>query len=1269
MMFLKTVGRGLASAVLLAALSSAGAMEVSENVMLDADADWREHGTVTIPQGVTVDLNGHSLKVKGLICNGSIVNRLVADGYCQLTYIESSRTQWIDTEFVPDEATGVDMDFSTLTENDNRAFFCATWGSNGNMLVVNQGQFRFFGGGGNIVAFSPNRHYRFVSAPGEDPNVALYDGETGARLGGGNNSLKNQNNYTMTLFAGNNNGTRFQHSTFRLHAFKMTDNGTVVRDLVPVERVSDGKPGLYDRVNAIFYDNKGTGEFIKGEVATKLILDLSDGAPYSIDGTCEVPVVVASCGLTQDCDLRALGPVKFEGTVALNSHKLLTAGTMGNGKIVNLLGLNSFSHYRFKVEAIGSGNTLGFSDLRLFSYGANVTGLRSGASADHGGGYSADNQTHLAVLDGSVDNKWCVVGINNFNTLWVQVDFAEPIAITKYEWWSTNDGLQRDRAPTKWRFQGSNDGTTWIDIDVVQRAYGDNPATSKTLAYTYDTGLTTRPTTGEFHIDVPEGETAENTLSLEGDVRLVKDGAGALVETRTVQYHEGGDEIVAGTLLYAAQNYVVPGNLILSGGTLVVADGSPLTVGGAVSITAPSSLLFLGEAPVGNKLLVTHAGSGFELTDLTLQVEPEIVGEGSLYVENGDLTAFFGGVDDVAVAYWTGTLDGDVSKSGNWRCINGLGVELSDRLPGELTTIRIGGDVNIQFPVGTVLPHRKLVFDACRLTVDCDWRGLADPIDGSIDLNGHTLQVADLSGSGVIQQGFTGGYKFYRFKIEAIGSGTVLGFSDLRLFSAGIDVTRMYNSATGNNGGGSNGGGDQSFFAVLDGSCDNKWCAVNINNFNNLWVQLEYAEPILITRYEWWSTNDGAQRERAPTKWRFQGSNDGTTWVDIDVVQRAFDENPAASKTLAYKKILKPELPPPAELHVEVPTGETRTNTSLEISGNVKVVKEGEGTLVASKAGQTYLGGTLVVAGTLKPGANANGVFGSEAATLAVADGAQLLDPLAANLAFEGLGLELAGTGPDGTGAYRVTTFKGSAYTYAWTAGLALTDDTLFGRDDYGFGLVAFNYCALPLKLNGHTLTYRSPKAPGQQNATHLAFANVQGDGPGTLVISDNVKLYPMKDKESVLSEVTLVIEPLAEYWTGNDAAGQNLTVSNLVYRSTSANSQTARTTKVLGCYAPASTTSAPKVQLGDAEHLKTTLDLGEMNTAFDANLGGGLTFVEGSTVKVMIGARKVSQQEWLVTWSGKPANVTFVSGQRNGCLQVGEAGIRFISGLMVIIR
>ena len=55
----------------------------------------------------------------------------------------------------------------------------------------------------------------------------------------------------------------------------------------------------------------------------------------------------------------------------------------------------------------------------------------------------------------------------------------------------------------------------------------------------------------------------------------------------------------------------------------------------------------------------------------------------------------------------------------------------------------------------------------------------------------------------------------------------------------------------------------------------------------------------------------------------------------------------------------------PGELHVNVASG-TVTNSSVSISGNLKLVKEGAGKFVSAR-GQTYSGGTLVAAGSLRP--------------------------------------------------------------------------------------------------------------------------------------------------------------------------------------------------------------------------------------------------------------------------------------------------------------
>ncbi len=59
-------------------------------------------------------------------------------------------------------------------------------------------------------------------------------------------------------------------------------------------------------------------------------------------------------------------------------------------------------------------------------------------------------------------------------------------------------------------------------------------------------------------------------------------------------------------------------------------------------------------------------------------------------------------------------------------------------------------------------------------------------------------------------------------------------------------------------------------------------------------------------------------------------------------------------------------------LEVDVASGITANAANAELSGSLKLVKKGEGTLVASKAQQTYTGGTLVEAGALKCALNGN---------------------------------------------------------------------------------------------------------------------------------------------------------------------------------------------------------------------------------------------------------------------------------------------------------
>ena len=72
---------------------------------------------------------------------------------------------------------------------------------------------------------------------------------------------------SVYLFAGNmaySGGSRIG-CRCRIMSFTMTRGDEVVMDLIPVRRKVDGKPGMYDVLNDVFYVNHGSMDFVEGE--------------------------------------------------------------------------------------------------------------------------------------------------------------------------------------------------------------------------------------------------------------------------------------------------------------------------------------------------------------------------------------------------------------------------------------------------------------------------------------------------------------------------------------------------------------------------------------------------------------------------------------------------------------------------------------------------------------------------------------------------------------------------------------------------------------------------------------------------------------------------------------------------------------------------------------------------------------------------------------------------------------------------------------------
>ena len=196
--------------------------------------------------------------------------------YRNLAYIESYRTAYINTKYVPNSKTDIEMAFSFLYPLKTRAYLFGVYGSDdGGRLQFCYGPAAvgcFLGYGSNYqsgvtgIPYNTARHVaRYV--PGEG---FYFDGTlvTTASV-----DLKTWDGTSANLFLGanNRNGGPMDTSSnapIRIYSCKIREDGVPVRDFVPVQRKFDGKNGLLDKVTGEFYAYYGPNtDYAAGELS------------------------------------------------------------------------------------------------------------------------------------------------------------------------------------------------------------------------------------------------------------------------------------------------------------------------------------------------------------------------------------------------------------------------------------------------------------------------------------------------------------------------------------------------------------------------------------------------------------------------------------------------------------------------------------------------------------------------------------------------------------------------------------------------------------------------------------------------------------------------------------------------------------------------------------------------------------------------------------------------------------------------------------------
>ena len=198
--------------------------------------------------------------------------------YQELDYIESTGTQYIDTNYIINANTKIE---DWITGNIDNA---SLNGSDGPASSTSKFRFKYgFNLGNWAIGYADkwlsiyktskpidtNTFYKFTIGKGIqkiEPDIFSYEY---------NYELGAYPTRTMLLFALREDTNKIMYATnLKRKECKIYENNVLIRDFIPCYRKIDNVVGLYDLANNQFYTNAGTGVFLMGTEVNKADMNL-----------------------------------------------------------------------------------------------------------------------------------------------------------------------------------------------------------------------------------------------------------------------------------------------------------------------------------------------------------------------------------------------------------------------------------------------------------------------------------------------------------------------------------------------------------------------------------------------------------------------------------------------------------------------------------------------------------------------------------------------------------------------------------------------------------------------------------------------------------------------------------------------------------------------------------------------------------------------------------------------------------------------------------
>lgn len=247
--------------------------------------------------------------------------------YCEVEYIESTGTQYIDTGVYLTNNHTVEIDYQLTQAQQSRGgiFGLLNGGTNKPRFgtLTSPSNYNLEMGYGSSNAYyqlgvpDTNRH-----TLKQAKNKAYFDGVLVKTF--------NTATFTMTVTAplGNFTYTNYTPAKAKYYSSKWWDNDTLVRDFIPVKDWND-VPCMYDKVSGQLFYNQGTGQFTAGREIHPVEYLESTGTQYIDTGI--VPANNNVYAFKGECTQNASGARTVFGSSNTNNTASINASLYNSG--------------------------------------------------------------------------------------------------------------------------------------------------------------------------------------------------------------------------------------------------------------------------------------------------------------------------------------------------------------------------------------------------------------------------------------------------------------------------------------------------------------------------------------------------------------------------------------------------------------------------------------------------------------------------------------------------------------------------------------------------------------------------------------------------------------------------------------------------------------------------------------------------------------------------------------------------------------------------